>query len=82
MHMSSEFGEDISFCSRVIAFFVKLVHEFECFGSPGFLFSLDQTTAVIFSGLSRSITLKKYVVFCPLVSYKRSFRKGPWPHVT
>ena len=47
MHMSSEFGEDISFCSRVIAFFVKLVHEFECFGSPGFLFSLDRSDSIL-----------------------------------
>lgn len=76
MHMSSEFGEDISFCSRVIAFFVKLVHEFECFGSPGFLFSLDQTTAKIFSGLSRSIIFKNMLHFVLWLAIRGHLGKG------
>ncbi len=32
--MCLEFGEDISFCSRVIAFFVKLALDFRTFWGP------------------------------------------------
>ncbi len=35
----------------------------------GFFLSLDQTTAVIISGHSRSIIIEKKVKICPFVSY-------------
>ncbi len=40
-----------------------------------FFLNLDQTTAVIISGLSRSIIIKKSG-FCPLVSLISSFKRG------
>ncbi len=47
-----------------------------------FLLSLDKTTLVIISGLSRSIIIEKkwkFVLWLALIS---SFKNGAWPHIT
>ncbi len=46
------------------------------------VFFLNQTTAVIISGLSRSIIIEKkwnFVLWLALIS---SFKNGAWPHIT
>ncbi len=48
----------------------------------GFFLNLNQTTAVIISGLSRSIIIEKkwkFVLWLTLIS---SFKNGAWPHIT
>ncbi len=47
----------------------------------GFLLKLDQTTAVIIYGLSRSIIIKKKWNFVLWLPIKRSFIKGVWPNM-
>ncbi len=42
----------------------------------GFLLNLDQTTAVIFSGLSRSIIIEKMLNFALWLATTVSFKKG------
>ncbi len=47
----------------------------------GFFINLNQTTAVIISGLSRSIIIEKmwnFVLWFALIS---SFKNGAWPHI-
>ncbi len=48
----------------------------------GFFLNLNQTTAVIISGLSRSIIIEKkwnFVLWLALIS---SFKNGAWPLIT
>ncbi len=54
-------------------YFCKLV--------SGFSLNLDQTTAVIFSGISGSIIIKKKLKFVLWLAITGSFKKGSWPHI-
>ncbi len=47
----------------------------------GFLLNLDQTTAVIISGLSISIIIETKYNFVLWLSITRSFNKGVWPNM-
>ncbi len=49
---------------------------------PGFSLNLDQTTAGIFSGLSRSIIIEKKLNFVLWLAITGSFIKEAWPHIT
>ncbi len=48
----------------------------------GFFLNLDQTTAVIISGLSRSIIIKKKWNFVLWLARISSFKNGAWSHIT
>ncbi len=48
----------------------------------GFFLNLNQTTAVIISGLSRSIIIEKKWNFVLWLARISSFKNGAWSHIT
>ena len=77
-----------NFASRTITvsqivheLFTNMLKTYFCELVLGFSPDQNQTTAVIFCGLSRSIIIEKMLNFVLWLALKGYFRKGDWPNI-